>query len=192
MDKDILNNFIKDKDNNNKSKILILVVKNDDDRKKIYQYIENITTIKAVGLYSKLFTSLVGARFFKCDYCKNKILIQDKHYRLGIESNNKDEFYVIPCDKCFKANWYEPNYDDNDNITYLHKNNIIVIGDYMKHNNKPRHAKENKDIDNKDIENILESNPRFFIINAPEKLLNKRKLQVYINENIDKKYSDYS
>jgi len=123
---------------NDTTKLMILVLKNNNQRKRLHQYMENTTKLKAVGFYCKHFEADSYTRFVKCWHCDHNIQIKDEDYRYGILENNKDEYYYLTCKECDESYSWEPNYNDNDIV--LHKNNIIVIGDYIKHNNTPKHA----------------------------------------------------
>ncbi len=164
-----------------KNKMIIIIEYNAEKRKKIHQYIEqNYPTIKHIGLYSEYFPADCYATYIKCYYCDFRdVLIND--YRYGTEANNRDESLSGTCPKCQERICFEPNYDDWEDVRRLHKHNMIVIGDYVKHANKPPHAKET----NEKVEIDLKNNVIIEMI-CPEKLISHQKLQKFIDEEIGK------
>ncbi len=175
MDK--LKQFI---DLNDKTKLAIIVLPNNNSRRLIHQYLDKTTTLKHVGFYCNSFTAEIAARFIKCYFCDQSLKIKDENYRRGMMKNNKDEYYYLRCEKCGEGFIWQPNYHDYDDISIIHEKNVIVIGEYMKHNNKPTHAID-KDVTINEVSPLVRD---VYIIESPDKLLNKRKLQNYINEKI--------
>jgi len=77
----------------NKSKIMVLVIDNNNQRRKLHQYMEKVSKIKSVGLYCKHFSADNYVRFKKCYNCDNKVIIKSQNYRYGVLDSNKDEYY---------------------------------------------------------------------------------------------------
>lgn len=168
-------------DSNDKTKLAVIVLSDNNRRRLVHQYLDKTTKLKHVGFYCNSFTADMVARFIKCYLCEQSLKIKDEDYRRGVLENNKDEYYYIRCEKCGEGFTWEPNYDNYDNIKVLYANNVIVIGDYMKHNNKPTHAVD-KDVSINEISSYIKD---VYIIETPNKLLDKRKLQNYINEKVE-------
>lgn len=143
---DILNNLIL---NLKDSEIIGIYCYKSENRKLIHQYIENI--------YPKLTNTSVLIDKFRYE---SKILIEccSKNvalsYSRGVMPNNIDEYYSGFCNKCDGYINYEPNYDDDDDIIRIHKNNMIVIGSRINFI-RPKHAVTNENLDINDINNIL-------------------------------------
>lgn len=166
-----------------KNKICILPCPDSQKRKKIHQYLEKkYPSIKKISLKSNLIeNNEFYSTFYKCYECDFKrVPINDYHY--GFMENNKDEYRTGTCPKCGEHITFEMNYDDWDDITRLYKNNIIVIGDYLKHNNRPNHA-ESGEVTDEEFKNIIK-NTSLYEIEIPDKLINKKKLEVYIDSKL--------
>lgn len=168
----------------NKLKIIIIIESESesDKRRKIHQYLEqNHPKIKHFSLYSSLFPADFYATFMKCVYCDFKrVPINDYHY--GHMENNQDEYRSGTCPRCDGRNIWEPNYDGWDDIVRLYNHNMIVIGDYVKHTNRPLHA---KDAPLEKVEIDLSKNKKF-MMKCPDKLIKKEKLQKFIDDELDK------
>jgi hypothetical protein len=114
----------------------------------IYCYIYPKLTNTSITIEKFRYESEILSECYECG--KNVVL----SYHLGVMSNNIDEYYSGFCDECYEYVNYEPNYDDDDDIIRIHKNNMIVIGSRIKFV-RPKHAVTNKNIDNNIINNIL-------------------------------------
>lgn len=166
-----------------KNKMCIMTCPKSEERKKIHQYLEiNYPSIKKISLQSDLVEKIEFSQtFYKCYYCNYKrVSINEYHY--GSMESNKDEYRTGTCPKCGENITFEMNYDDWDNVIRLYKKNIIIVGDYVKHNNFPKHA-ERGDVSKEEFTRIMK-NVTLYEIDAPEKLINHKKLKIYIDSKL--------
>jgi hypothetical protein len=137
-----------------------------DYRKMIHSFLDNnYPKISHVSLHSNLFPSGFYATFMKCLHCDFK-RVPINNYHEGLMENNQDEWRSGTCPKCDEINQWDINYDGWDGITRLYKNNIIVIGEYVKHSTRPVHAK-NIDVTRQEFDAILSKKCRIFELPAP-------------------------
>jgi hypothetical protein len=178
------------------NKLCVIACISSDDRKKIHQYIETIyPTLKKTSLYIKCLTAEEKLRFATCYECGNKS-VSLSNYHNGTAPSNIDEYYSGECSKCYTIIRWECNYDNTHDLRIMHHNNVIVIGNYVKSYNKPRHCISDTHINKTEFTALLESSGiRLFEIDAPQitngnknnwKPLNKRKLQEYISTSLEK------
>ncbi|ARF07979.1 hypothetical protein Catovirus_1_29 [Catovirus CTV1] len=168
-----------------KNKIIIIPCDDKTNRKIIHQYIENnYPEIKKMSLQSKLFYREQRKTFIECYYCDYKRVHLNK-YHSGQMKNNEDEYMTGTCPKCHEFISWDINFDGWDEITRLYYNNIIVCGDYITCN-VPNHAK--KEIISKNVYISSTKGINVYQIDQPEKInnkiLNKRKLQCYIDSKL--------
>lgn len=181
MNNDVFVNYIT---HDYKNKLLIIICEDSQQRKLLYEFIEtfNGTKIKKFGLRTKFFSSSIRRRYKKCFNCGCKCVVLD-HYNYGTMKNNKDEWYSGECQECGETVSWEPNYDSYDDIRTTQKNNMIVIGNYIMTNAK--YTTTPTQVTKQEFDEVV-SKCKYFIIDPPNKLLNKRKLQEYINVAIEK------
>lgn len=167
--------------NLDKEKIVIIVEPNAEKRRKIHQYIEqNYPKLRHISLYSWCFPADWYATYIRCYHCDFKsVAMKDYHY--GTAPSNIDESWSGTCPRCNELVCFEPNYDGWEDVKRLSKHNMIVIGDYVKHANRPNHAKET----NEKVEIDLSKNIIIEMI-CPDKLISHQKLQKFIDDEIDK------
>lgn len=153
------------------------------DRKQLHQYLEiYYPDLKKVSLKSKYFRGERIGTYIKCYECDYK-RVPLNNYHEGYMSNNKDEWRSGECPRCGEHISWEPNYDDWDEVTLIHSNNIIAFGPWFKHYNKPNHA-EKGEISEDTIINILK-NKKIYEIPAPGHM-SKRNITKYIDEELQK------
>ena len=116
----------------------------------------------------------------KCPYCKYKY-VNLNNYHWGFLPNNKDEYKTGECPKCGGNVVWECNYDSSK-IVRLYKNNMVVLGCYMKSYNKPSHAVSGL-VSDEMFDKIL-SNTVILEVDCPDNWIGKRKLQTHIDEQI--------
>lgn len=164
-------------------KILVINIKDDNDRKLIHQYLETNMTTKKSSMCCDVFDRYTRVRFLKNCYHCNKKNVKLNNYNYGSMENNQDEYWSGQCPKCGENNYYEPNYDNCDNIHRSYENNCIVINiNYT----VPNHAKINKEVTDNEF-NLVISKYKYYIIDKPNDLkMKKEKLQDYISSKIKK------
>lgn len=165
-------------------KLYIIACSSAETRKEIHQYLEN--TYPKLGKYSlkasKVEESDCYSRLKKCWECDKYVPVNE--YHLGYLENNKDEYVSGDCSRCGEHIIFEVNYDSWDDIRLLHGNNIIAIGSYMKHYNRPYHATSGI-ISQEEFNESLEG-VDIYEIDNPDSQLNKRNLQKYIDGQLEK------
>jgi len=166
-----------------KNKLLVINVNNDEDRKLIHQYLENNVTTRKASMCCDCFDTNTRMRFLKkCYHCNKKNVMLNK-YNYGDMENNQDEYWSGECPKCYEYNYYEPNYDDNENIWRTYENNCIVINvNYS----LPSHAKINKEVTLDEFNNTV-NKYNHYVIDQPDDMRIKRNvLEKYISDTIKK------
>lgn len=157
--------------------LYIIICDDSKQRAIIHQYLENnYPIIKKTSLRTTLFDAYIKAKLIRCFECDKFVLLSDYHY--GMMENNKDEYRTGICSRCGEMSTWEPNYDDWEDIKCLYKNNMIVFGNYITFN-RPNHA-ISENISKQQFDEIM-TDKKIFKISAPTKLINKRKLQDYID-----------
>lgn len=151
--------------NMSKNELCVISCAVDKNRKKIHQYIEKNYKIGKVSLCCSKFESNV-VTFVKCPDCDKYTKVKREDYNYGFMDNNKDESYSMTCCKCdFWWSW-EPNYDDEDEVFYCTRNNVVVLGDYLKFP-IPKHA-EKGDVEKEEFVKIIkDSNVKVYLITCP-------------------------
>jgi uncharacterized short protein YbdD (DUF466 family) len=154
-------------------------------RKLIHSFLDNnYPKVSHISLHSEIFSYGIQSTFMKCFNCNFK-RVPINNYHEGLMENNKDEWRSGTCPKCDETCQWDINYDGWDGITRLYKNNIVVIGDYIKHHNRPRHAKT-IDVTREEFDKVLSKKCRIFELPAPPKKLQKKGfIQKYIDEQLN-------
>lgn len=164
-------------------KIKIIVLVESEKRKQLHQYLEqNYPQLNKSSLKVKIFNSERShLRFKNCYECGNKRVHLNK-YNYGVCPSNIDEYWSGICNKCYTSSYFEPNYDCQDDLFTIWKNNVIAIGDYFKGYQR-RFFHESGDISQKDIENIL-IDVETYQVDPPPTQLNKMETSKHIADEI--------
>ncbi len=165
------------------NKLLIIPISEGSNRKQFHLYLEkHYPNIYKTSLKCSYFPSGdIIMRFTECYECDFK-RVNLNQYRRGYMKNNKDEYRYGECPKCGEKNYFECNYDDYDDLTFIYSNNIIAIGTYFKGYNKPSYVK----IDFNDLDDSIDlNNINIYEIDAPDIVISKRKLQSYISDKFE-------
>lgn len=159
-------------------KIIIIPAYCNNLRINLHRYIESLNIENLFKTSFKCNKYKLDCETMKiCEEC-NKLI--KMNYNNGILKNNKDEYYVGFCNNCNLNFNYEPNYDDKNGIINIDRNNVILIGFYFR-------GYKIKSSDNIDIDfyfNINNIISEIKIIECPNKNLNKRKLKLYIEQQL--------
>lgn len=146
----------------------IIKCSDSDERKKIYKFMN--------AQYPQFIFNKKGiiCNFFDIYYkCYKKCRcgkINKMKYHKGIEKSNKDEYWSGTCNKCDIILWYEPNYDDSDDIYYFNDNNAIIFGKCIYYEYKNLNIDKSTCYDDyTDMLKILK-NCSFYKIKSPQKI----------------------
>ena len=165
-------------------KLYIIACSSSEPRKRIHRYLEN--TYSKLGKYSLKVSRVERSNWYctlkPCWECDKYVPVNN--YHLGCMENNKDEYLTGDCSRCGEHVTFEVNYDSWDDVRRLYENNIIAVGSYMKHYNRPFHATSGV-VSQEEFDEIL-TNMDIYELDNPDKQLNKRDLQKYIDGELEK------
>jgi hypothetical protein len=152
----------------------------DNERKVLHQYLEQqYPKLPKTSLVSQRFGSEPLYVYTKCHECGYK--------NVAINSGNNTQSYDSEyksgrCPQCDEYVWFDPNYDDWDEIHVIRKNNIIVMGSWFQGYSKPIHAQPG-DVSIDKVHNIL-AGKIIYEISAPTDRLDKNGITKYIDDNL--------
>ena len=161
-------------------KIVVYYIPDRRSRNIIHQYLEeNYPYFSKTSLCCEFF-EYDFLKYKQCEDCGHKY-VPLNNYHFGSEQNNIDEWKSGICPQCGETVWYEPNYDDRDDIFVVRKNNIIAIGEYFReYTNRPR---ERVTYDIITVNSIINSSKKY-IIDSPSKPMKKEKIGHFVEEMI--------
>jgi len=174
---DILTKMSKSKILTVDNKLTIIHNNCSEQRKIIHQYLD--LKLGNTSLRIKSLDPTGGSNskctLIKCPHC-NKFT-NDNH---GIYYNNDDhDYYNITCKKCNNEFIHEPSHSYYEE-KHIYRNNVIVLGDYMKHYSRPNHGRLCK-ISDIEFYYALEDSTMYYVP-EPKIRLNKREIEMYINK----------
>lgn len=162
--------------------LTIIVCDDHIKRLKIHQYLDGKEN--KVSMYSNLFDAEKTGAFFVKSPCTRKWKYLHRKdaifhpYGEPYLDGYYSYWFNCPCGGFS----YDPNCDLFDRKE-IYKNNIIVYGSYLKGYTSPNHSVKNSEVSENEY-NILISELKIFTIPNPERKLNKKELEVYINEQL--------
>ena len=176
---DVIDDFYRFVGSLPKNRLCILHVADNIDRKKLHTFLEdNYPKISKTSLSSTLF-SQESASYLKNCWCCNKKCVEltecDWQPEIGIDARMSGT-----CPHCNEYVVCE-FYFDRDNYFYLLKNNIIVIGNYLRNYSNKR--KKSISVTQEEIANILLKSNKY-VIDSPEGVLRKKNLQEHIDSQL--------
>jgi hypothetical protein len=187
---ELFNNFISSIPDD---KLHIIVLPDSGDRSVIYEYMNNVCPgSKRIGTRCSVFDNWTILKS-KCK-CGNivNIPLEDKKspFDCYCETIYCGNIYSGDCEKCNAHIIYEPNYDDFEDINVVGnymKNNVIVIGNCIKYNDKHIESitKRNIILDDIDWETIIKK-CQLYEISAPDKNFYVR---THVGKNYKSKYN---
>lgn len=146
--------------------LLIIICTNSNERCILHSYLDsNYPEMGHVGVLLDNF-SYDRSVCKKCYICDT--LVPMKYY-YGSMENNQDENYSGWCDECNESLSWECNYDDDDGVIRIVKNNAICIGKTIQVS-KPFGAKT-MDKTHDDITKILDDCDTYTIKTIPNWVL---------------------
>ncbi len=162
-----------------KSQLFIIICDDIATRKKIYKYLESIGH-NYRGYSNNLYPSERKFMLSKCYECGKMAKFTDDNYNYGCLDSNQDEYYCVKC-RCGNIFCYEPNFDDGRIV--IRRNNMIVVGDYIKTKNIEKSVNDATLVTEKDFEIILKE-LKTFTLPFPTKNPQGKNLEKYIKENL--------
>ena len=146
-------------------KLLILNISNESERELIYKFIEKNTKSHIIGLYTHIYTTSLKFKLCKCECGEFNVI------------NEKESKFLTICKVC-----KNDIHHVDKNIINKYNNNLLIIGDYVKIYNEYTYITNGK-MDEKQINNILK-NKKQFIIDKPDKILDKKSFLKYVNDKL--------
>jgi hypothetical protein len=163
--------------------IRIFHIENSDCRKEIQKYLNRThPEIVHVGLLCPYFPFEENT-YFVCYCCRSLILL--KYYR-GQESNNIDEHMSGFCENCDEIITWEPNFDSFSRMRHIQHHNVLAISNWFTgYHSSPFHDKDKSSEEGgKWVDYLLHVPHRYYDIKAPSVRFNKKKLGVYLSEQL--------
>ena len=179
----------------NKEELIVIINKNSNDRLNIYNWLEQSgNKINKASFYNRKFSAEVIKKLIQCKICSRFHVIYDECGYIKPDKSDEQAMintkgyvyvtsdYCLKCEKCKEYSVYDFNTNENT-IKNIHKNNMIVIGYYMRgysknlgHSNVLNSSEENF---NKSV-----NNSKVYRLKAPDSQLCKKELIQYINQSI--------
>ncbi len=146
------------------------------ERKKIYKYLDSIG-YNYKGCYNKSYSS-EKYMLTRCYGCNGMAKFTEDDYRKGMLDNNRDAYYAVQC-RCGDMFSHDAHYYDHNCVYNVHRNNMIVVGDYIRKKNQEKIVNDAKLIDEKEFIDILEYKITFVL---PIPKTHAKKLENYIED----------
>lgn len=162
-----------------KDTIRIFPIPSKNARKLIHQYLDQMDSkIPHVGFKCPFFRTTDYLRFKECWECNKKVLLDEYHE--GSMQNNFDECRSGICSNCGEIVTWEINVDGSDDIKYVTKNNVLLLGEYFKGFDK--RGNQNQSL--VDIDDVLwifkKIESKFYDVPRPKDYLKKKQLSKYL------------
>lgn len=90
------------------------------------------------------------------------------------------------CENCDESITWEPNFDSRSRIRQIQHHNVLAISNWFTgYNQSPFHQKWDEDeISEKGVNYLLHILPDYYDIKIPTARLNKKKLGIYLSEQL--------